>query len=231
MNIINYPLPLDNWELFRPDVEKFTRTFREFDPGEGYELRAMCCWNDPTDVVKEMFRGIKCQFIRYDGPGQDSGSAQFSADQMAANNFMICLTTRHYFWKAGWLKKMCDARRQFGPGLYGVCANRETYPLHLCLRFYGIDSDDFKQYPFHLNSKLRCHQWEVHYALSWMRGLGHVTKLVLWDGVYDEPKWFSRPNRFRNGDQSNLLVFDRHSDSYRDGSPQHRAELEAYQRA
>ena len=231
MNIINYPVPLDNWALFRPDVEKFTNSLREIDPGEGYEIRAMCAWTDPDDDVREMFRGLPVQFVRYDGPGLDSGSAQFSSDQMTENNFMVCFTTRHYFWKAGWLKAMCDARRQFGPGLYGICANRETYPLHICLRCYGIDSNDFKQYPFHINSKLRCHQWEVYHALPWMRGLGHVTKLVMWDGVYDEPEWFTRPNRWRNGNQSNLLVFDRHSDSYRDGSPQHRAQLEAYQRA
>lgn len=176
-----------------------------------------------------MFRGLRCRFVRYDGPGLDTGSAQFSADQMTENNFMVCMTSRHYFWKYGWLKNLCDARQQFGPGLYGIRANRENHPLHICLGFYGIDSDDFKQYPYHINSRIRCHEWEVNHALSWMRSLGHVTKLVLWDGVYDESEWFSRPNRFRNGDQSNLLVLDRHSDSYRDGSPQHRAQLEAYQ--
>jgi hypothetical protein len=231
MNILNYPLPLDNWEKFRPAVEKFTETLREFDAGEGYLLRAMCAWGEPDKEVRELFRGIETDFIIYNGPGLDTGSAQFSADQMAQNNFMVCFTTRHYFWKDGWLKRLCDARRQFGPGLYGICANRETYPLHLSLRCFGIDSDDFKTYPYHINSKLRCHQWEVYYALAWMRGMGRPTKLVAWDGVWDEPDWFSRPNRWRNGDQSNLLVFDAHSDAWRDGTPEVRAQLEAYQRA
>lgn len=230
MNIINYPVPLDNWEAFRPDVEKFVRTLREFDPGEGYFIKAMCAWRNPTEEVRHLFQGLNVGFFRYDGPGLDTGSAQFSADQMTHNNFMVCFTTRHYFYRAGWLKQLCDARRQFGPGLYGLCANRETYPLHICLRCYGIDSDDFKQYPYHINSKERCHQWEVYHCLPWMRSMGRPCKLVMWDGVYDEPDWFTPANRFRHGDQTNVLVWDRHTDSYRDGSPEHRARLEAYQR-
>jgi hypothetical protein len=214
MNILNYPLPLDNWPKFHLDVVRFTRTLWEFDAGEDYRLRVMCAWGVPDEYQRKLFGGIPTDFITYDGPGLDTGSAQFSADQMTENNFMVCFTTRHYFWKDGWLKRLCDARREFGPGLYGICANRETYPLHLCLRCFGIDSDDFKRYPFHINSKVRCHEWEVYYALKWMRSLGHATKLVAWDGVWDELDWFTRPNRWRHGDQSNLLVWDAHSDHF-----------------
>ena len=84
-------------------MEKFVRTLKEIDPGEGYFLKAMCAWHDTPDEVRNLFYGLNVGFFRYDGPGLDTGSAQFSSDQMTRNNFMVCFTTRHYFWKAGWL--------------------------------------------------------------------------------------------------------------------------------
>lgn len=229
--IISYPIPLDNWSVFRPEVERFVSTLKKFDPGTEYELIGMCASKPANEEVGRLFDGIPHRFIQYDGPGLDTGSAQYNAWQQSENVYMVCMTTRHYFFRSGWLKRMVDARTKHGPGLYGIRANRETYPLHICLGFMGIDSDDFKLYPHHVNSRDACHEWEVFFALPWIRSLGRVAKLVDWDGEYDEPQWFSKPNRFRHGDQTNLLAWDRHSDAYRYGTPQLRAQLEAYQLA
>jgi hypothetical protein len=37
---------------------------------------------------------------------------------------------------------------------------------------------------------------------------------VTWDGDYDLPEWRKPDNIFRRGDQSNLIVRDRHADAY-----------------
>ena len=43
---------------------------------------------------------------------------------------------------------------------------------------------------------------------------GFPVKLVTWDGVYDLADWRKPTNIFRRGDQSNLIVKDRHCDAY-----------------
>ena len=55
---------------------------------------------------------------------------------------------------------------------------------------------------------------------------GGSVKLVTWDGCYEKKDWFSVPNRFRDGDQSNLLIRDKHSDAYASASPEEKERLE-----
>jgi hypothetical protein len=153
---------------------------------------------------------------------------------MDENMFMIGMTSRCYFHRPGWLSKLVEARNQYGPGLYGLCANRETHLLHICCRCYAIDSDDFKSYPYVLNSRMMGFAFEtgdgvpIGPAHVWMQKQGKAAKVVMWDGVYDEPEWFTPNNRWRHGDQSNVLVWDKHTDAYANASPEEKERLAAY---
>jgi len=53
---------------------------------------------------------------------------------------------------------------------------------------------------------------------NWVEEQDLVTKLVLFTGAFDKPDWFNQPNCFRKGDQSNVLIWDWHTDMYRDAS-------------
>jgi hypothetical protein len=236
--IVLYPIPLDNWTVFEPFAERFTRTFRQFPPGEDCEVWGMCCMALPNDSVRQLFDGIVSRFVPYYHISQDScGSHQFASWLLEENTFMVGMTSRCYFHRSGWLTKLVEARRGNGPGLYGLCANRETHALHICCRCYAMDSDDYKNYPYVVNTRAMGLAFETGDGIPegpahvWMQKRGRVAKVVMWDGVYDEPDWFTPSNRFRNGDQSNMLVFDKHTDAYRDGTPEQRAQLEAYQLA
>ena len=46
--------------------------------------------------------------------------------------------------------------------------------------------------------------------------LGFPSRAVYWDSVRTEDEWHEPENIFRKGDQSNLLVWDKHTDQYRD---------------
>lgn len=229
--VITYPLPFDSWHTFTAEVGRFIDTFKHYPPGVDYELWAMCCWGEPNDPLREMFYGTKCRFVPYYFNGRDCGCAQFAAKMLDSNSLLVVTTTRTYFHKAGWLKQITDAREKYGPGLYGLCANREGYPLHICCRCYGIDSDDLSAYPHSINSREEGHAFETGAGIPegpahvWMLNQGKVAKVVMWDGVYDEPDWFTPANRFRNGDQSNMLVWDKHTDVYRDSSPEEKRRI------
>ena len=50
------PLPFDDWNTFKPFIERFVKTFKQFSPGCDYELIAMSCWREPTDEERDFRR-------------------------------------------------------------------------------------------------------------------------------------------------------------------------------
>ncbi len=227
--VITLPLPFDNWTFFEPFIERFARTFKQFKPGCEYEVAAVCNWGDPTDKVREMFYGIKTKFVPYYENGWDIGGAQHVAHTLPDDVFMVNMTSRCFFHREGWLKMMVDAREALGAGLYGCSANHDGYRLHLCTRAYAMDAGDFKEYPRKIDSRARGPMFEIgahnEYGnlMEWMEASrGKPSRLVFFDGVREKPDWFTAPNRFRHGDQSNVLVHDFHTDIYKDAGDEMR---------
>ncbi len=237
MTSIVYPLPLDNWELFEPDVMRFCETFRTFPPQADCRLIVMCCSRYPNHEEKRLFAnlGVRVQFHRYDGAGYDIGAHQHFAHE-AGNDFCVNISTRVYFHREGWLKKIMEARDYFGPGLFGTAASREVghkvsrdrLRIHFRTHCYGIEASELREYPLLVNTRER--GWMLEHGafdhaegtfLEWcQRRPQNAIACVFWDGAWRPEEWFDRPNQFRMGDQSNLLVFDRHTllfESHDDG--------------
>jgi len=226
MNIhIAFPVPLDAWDKFRSGVIRFAKTYRQFPPTIEHEVCAMCCHGGPNDELREIFREIPVRFVPYTENGTDSGSAQFLARSLPKEDFIVGLTSRCYFHRHGWLERLVEARREHGPGLYATSANRQGHPLHLCLRTYALDCGVFSAWPYTINRRPMCYFFESGEGhpenknfTNWVEEQDLVTKLVLFTGAFDKPDWFNQPNCFRKGDQSNVLIWDWHTDMYRDAS-------------
>jgi len=60
---------------------------------------------------------------------------------------------------------------------------------------------------------------------QWARQQGYATRLVTWSGDFDQPDW-QQPNVFRQGDQSDLIVRDRHCEAYAVSDAAGKAQLE-----
>jgi hypothetical protein len=179
-----------------------------------------------------LFYGIKVRFFEYYASGEDAGVYQQIVNAQSENALVVFMTSRCHFHRAGWLAKLVEAREKHGPAMYGMAANRETWPLHICGRGTTFDSHDFKFYPHRLDDKARDGQFfEVGKnnpdgtLLDWAERRGLPGKLVMFDGVYDKPDWFKPANRFRNGDQSNVLVWDKHTDIFANADEAEKARL------
>ena len=185
----------------------------------------MSCWREPTDEEREIFNGINTVFITYMDHGADIGSSQHAAGLLCDDAFMVMMTSRCYFHKEGWLKLMVDARVKYGSGLYGCSANHDTHRLHVCTRAYAMDSVDFKSYPHIITNRLMGPLFEIGEAnefgnlMEWMETTRKKpARLVFFDQVAEKKDWFTIANRFRDGDQSNMLAWDKHTDLYRDAT-------------
>lgn len=230
------PLPFDNWEFFKPSIQRFVETFRANPPDHDYVLYAVCSFGEPTDAIKEMFYGIRTRFLGYLEYGCDIGSAQMLAKGFTQNTPIVGFTSRCYFHRPGWLARMMGVRLSRGPGLYGCSASKDT-GLHLCTRGYMLDSDLWKQYPHQINHRSKGPFFEIGRdnpsgnLLTWAKAMLAKTVIVHWHDSFDLSKpeevdrYFATPNRFRDGNQSQMLVKDWHSDLYDQASPEDKVRI------
>ena len=217
-----YPLPLEStevWEKFKPDVERFCSTWNQFPPGIRCQLRVMCCGNDPSPEVTALFKGMYPTFERYDGGGADLGAQQQAALSAPQNTFQVNFTSRMYFHRAGWLKPLVAARNMYGPLLYGMSHSTEGTENgpYVCTRGHCYDTDDFALYPETIDSKEEGFYFECVKMTRWFESIGRAASVVTWDSTLPYiigPK--AVENGFRDGDQSQMLVWDRHTKIYAD---------------
>ena len=225
------PIPLESGEVtadFLPFIERWVSTFGFCLAGCAVDVMGVCIGRDLPESIAPLFEDTPITFITYKGTGCDAGAFQAAAAEIKTG-FVIFSTSRVYFHRPGWGEALVSAREQFGPGLYGTSASRE-HRLHLCTRFFGMEAEDFLAATGDPITDRG--QWAFGEAggtkpnlLEWTRAAGKPAKLVAWSGVYDEPEWFSVPNRFRDGDQSDVLVWDRHTDIYRYSDPEQKEHL------
>jgi hypothetical protein len=217
---ICYPVPLDNEAVeaeFLPYARRFVESWIQHPPGADFRLGVVCAHKEPSDAVLEIFRPLWPAYWRYDGEGADMGAAQFMA-RHAPESFIVAMTSRCYFHAGGWLERLTDTRKEFGPGLYGASgASREGGQNHLCLRCYGLDASIWNQYPKNLSTRDLGVEFEAHNGLvNFVREKGCQVRAVYWDSIDGPLTWHDPWDIFRKGTQRNLLVWDRHTDIYRD---------------
>lgn len=226
--MIVYTIPAETrekWELFRPFVERFFKTWAQFPPGQIVRTALVVNSANEHELHQEVVGETEQLFLDcadiqpigwpYAGKGCDFGAQQAIAD--TGNFFQINFTTRMYFHRAGWLTKLCEARQKHGPGLYGLSASNEGGRLHLCTRGHCFDSADFREYPYRIMSRDQGVFVELGAGCLldfFEEHLKRPAYLVGWDGVYTKDRWFSMPNRFRIGDQSNVLIWDKHTEAW-----------------
>lgn len=224
--------PGDVRNLFYPFAKRWVESYKEFPPGENHEVLVVFGSEDSaTKEDKAIFDGLPCRFIEYAGLGLDCGSALFAAAN-TDSDFVVGMTSRVYFHRAGALSRLIEARDKFGEqGLYGSVGTYERCPTrpevfpnpHLRTFWYGASSDHFRRFPYQLKSRPDVHQFECGSwsFTNWHKDHGYPVKMVTWDSYHDIPDWRNPDLKdiFRRGDQSQCLVFDKHTDLWRDASP------------
>lgn len=244
--IISYPLPFDNWNPYWRSVQRFTETLKKFPPGCDYEVWAVCNWGEPNDEVREWFYGIKTRFIPYYDSGCDLGGHQMVASKLSQDgsafgipsksDLVVSMTSRCYFYRAGWLERIVQAYGEKG-GLIGCSASKQGGTLHLGTRAFTMTTGDWNAYPHRILSRQDGPLFEVGTnnqfgsLLNWYSEHRGTVSVVHWDDVFELPaewdRYLAAKNRFRDGNQEQMLVHDFHSQSYAEAGPEEKLKLEA----
>lgn len=142
------------------------------------------------------------------------------------------LTTRCYAHRAGWLLPLLRTRLAVGPGLYGMSCSMEGGNFHICTRGHAYDVEDFALYPHRITSRnqgvfFECGEGSLTDFFFRLRGCAYVVHFDSYQKYvpYADER-LAVPGGFRCGDQSEMLLWDKHSDYYRDAPPEEKHLLE-----
>jgi hypothetical protein len=228
--IITYPIPFNLWQHYKHFVRRFASTFKEFPPGtEDYELHVTCYWGEPTDQIRRLFYGIKTVMANTYNDSCDIGASQWAGKSTwTGSSFVVGMSTHNYFHREGWLKRLMEARREFGPGLYAASGSLEEIP-HLRTAGYGMDSELWKEFPNWISSRQDCTAFErgPDSISNYLIKRKSPVKQVLWDSVQDLVDCRKPDNIFRKGNQEQMLWWDRHVDIWKDSEADEKERLTA----
>ncbi len=209
-------------------AQRWLKSYCSYAAGHPHKLIVI---NRYADAKDKLFDDYATEYMRYDGGGWDCGTWQF-AGQNIDTDLLVCFNSSTYVTGGGWLDKFVRAVYDHGDGLYGPLASYEIQP-HIRTPCMIFQPHVIREYPYEVKSREDTYRFEVFgfppkniNFTQWVRDRGMRTMLVTWDGVYDQPDWRKPDNIFRRGDQSNLIVKDRHCSAYEISDTEGKLKLE-----
>jgi hypothetical protein len=217
----NYPVQKD----YAESTDRFIHTYKAHHPVTIHDLVIAHCGGYADGGL---FRDIADDEFTIIGNGYDNGSYQEMNRVLMCYDLVLALNTHAHFWRDGWLEPIAEAARKHGIGVYGISASRENHP-HLRTPAIAYHPGVMAEYPLKCRTRGDCCLFEAgpdNFSL-WAHRRGFPSMLVTADGdCWPVEHWRKPPNIFRRGDQSNVLIWDRHTDIYAAASPEEKAKLE-----
>lgn len=187
--------------------------------------------NRYADAKDGLFDDYATEYMRYDGGGWDCGAWKF-AGQNIDTDLLVCFNSSTYVTGGCWLNKFVEAVEKNGDGLYGPLSSNYIQP-HIRTPCMIFQPKIVKAFPWEVRDRDDTYRFEVfgfppvnQNFTQFTRRIGYKTMLVTWDGVYDQWDWRKPDNIFRRGDQSNLIVKDRHCEAYEVSDAENKVKLE-----
>lgn len=190
-------------------AHRFIETYQNHPPGYPHTLAVICNDRYPDDIIRNLFKSIPCIFLPGDNVGWDIGAYQAVA-QTTSSDLMVCFGSSSYFKRGGWLERMVSIYSSYGDHLYGVTGCLAPTP-HIRTTGFWCSPKLLADYPYDVKTYQDRYQFEHGYlsftafAISQKREAfviywNHMKPLLICDGV---------PNGYHNGDQSEVMAFDR----------------------
>lgn len=218
---LNAPLP-DDFDLIH---QRFVDSYLKFKPTIAHDLTVVLCNGEKDETAMRIFANVDCTFTYYNGGGWDIGAYQ-AIGKSKDCDLLVCCNSQVHFWKEGWLDRLVEAFERHGLGVYSPMASYEASP-HLRTSCIAFSPRIMREYPHLIDSRAEACFFE-HGAWNfseWAEQQGYPVMMVTWDAEYPRKLWRVPPNIFRRGDQSNCLVWDRHTKIYNDADPVQKASL------
>lgn len=233
---IVYCCGLDAPDEFKPSALRWANTWRQFPPNHPHHLKVVWCNGSPDASFREIFTGIEYEDFNYSGSIWDISTYQVVSRYLCEYDLVVFMNARTHFNRYGWLARlMAGISKRYHPNaLYGCSTSYEQCPHlgqppnpHVRTACFATSPSTFNRYPYVINDRLESFRFEsgAWNFMQWYEDMGYPVWMVTWSGEYLKSQWRKVPNVFRSGDQSDLLVCDRHTDIYLKTDPVNREHL------
>ncbi len=198
---------------------RFAATWHAFPPGTDCDLIVACNGGPLPTETALLFSGLNAQFWpRVNDEARDIGAYLEAARTVARDHDMLlCCGESIHFHREDWLKRLVEARKRHGPGMYGPFATH-VIRAHLQTTAFFITPKLLAEYPLRVTDRKSRYEFEHGERALWRRlhARNIPVKLVTWDGVWSPGQWRLPKNCLWRGDQSNLLMHSNHSDRWQE---------------
>jgi hypothetical protein len=204
--------PYRDWER---STRRFLDTYQRFRPSIPHDLIIV---NRGTPDHDGLFDCVATRYIYSTSTGYDIGAYQEVAEQLDHDFVLFCNSHAH-FWKSGWLERFAEEFERHGEGVYGATGSFEWHP-HIRTTAIGMPPKWINTYPIVTNRDATFYfeGGPENFSLTKTK-----CRVVTWDGCYMLADVGLIHNGFRNGDQSNVMVWDRYTEMYFNDNPQDKA--------
>lgn len=197
---------------------RFVSTWHEFPPGVETDLVVICNGGPLNTRLSMVFAPICPTFFPRTNKDWDIGGYHEAAwGPCAGYESMLCIGESVYFHKEGWLKRLDDAWKSIGPGMYGPFASNLLRP-HLNTTAFFTSPLLLQRDPLNTSDR---YAWEHGDHSFWKHVArnGMPVRLVTWDGEWEPRAWRVPRNILWRGNQSNCLMWCNHTDRYSESPP------------
>lgn len=212
---------------YEPGAQRWLASYEQYKPAMPHDLWII---NRYADAPDNSFDHLGATYIRYDQNGWDCGAWKFAARNIPAP-LLVCFNSSCVIRGGGWLERLTRAAERNGKGIYGPLTSLEIAP-HVRTPCMAFQPEVMNEYPSEVNTREDTYRFEscgypdgTPNVTVWAQRRGYATRLVTWDGDYDLPDWRTPAHIFRRGDQSNLMVWDRHCEAYAGSDDFNKAQL------
>lgn len=201
--------------LHHPDADyhrgeqQFLESYKKFKPRIQHHFLVVNCGQQTNP---EPWDEDVMEYAEYNGLGSDCGAYQAVGGTLDCD-LVVCCNTMVRFWRRDWLYHLKRAYSKNGPGVYGFTASYQVNP-HLRTACIACSPNLLREYPFVCDERVKAggfEHGEENFSL-WAQRSGAPSLLVTASGTYPLPEWRQPENGFWKGDQSDCLIFDRHTD-------------------
>jgi hypothetical protein len=201
---------------------RFVATFHEFSPGHECDVLIICNGGPLRSDLAMIFAPLTPTFFARpnDGGFDVSGYMDAARGPCALYDSVFWCGESIYFHREGWLKRLVEVRQRHGPGIYGPFGSFNVRP-HLQTSAFFCPPGLVIQYPERPNNRPSRMNWEHGERSFWRRTAERAmpVRMVTFDGDYEPRLWRYPQNILWRGDQSALLCFNNHAQSWEDASP------------
>jgi len=205
--------------IYFDNARRFVSSYHNFPPEMEHEAIIVSNGGEPSEQTRSLFSSISnAKIIENDNVGWDIGAFQKFAGLVDCD-LMLCLGSSIHFHRKGWLKRLVEAWREKGHGIYGTSCTYEISP-HIRPSFIMFDPKILLAYPFKIRSRKDCFGFEgsrwkrkMNFT-AWSEKQGFSNWMVTWDGIYGITEWDKPDNVFRKGNQLSMLALDHHAEFF-----------------